>query len=58
MAVIDFLKHTQAELHRISWPTRRTAVVLTAIVIAFSLLVAAYLGALDYVFTELLQGLI
>ncbi|MEX0934783.1 MAG: preprotein translocase subunit SecE [Candidatus Paceibacterota bacterium] len=58
MAVIDFLKHTQAELHRIAWPTRRTTLILTTIVIAFSLFVAAYLGALDYIFTGLLQGLV
>lgn len=58
MAVVEFLKHTQAELHRITWPTRKTAIVLTAVVIAFSLFIAAYLGALDYIFTEVLQGVL
>lgn len=53
--VITYLKETRGELKHVSWPTRKQATVFTIIVIVFSLVVAAYLGALDFIFTEIIQ---
>lgn len=55
MSVTEYLKDTYAEIGRTSWPTRKVATTLTTIVVIISLIVAAYLGALDYIFTEILK---
>lgn len=49
---INYLKDTRAEMKHVSWPTKRQAAVSTALVIAISIVVALYLGALDYVLGE------
>ncbi len=55
MGLGTFLKETQTELKHVSWLTRRQTIIYTAIVIVISLGVAAYLGALDYIFSKALQ---
>ena len=37
---------------KVSWPTRKTVINLTLVVIGVSLLFAIFIGAVDYVFTE------
>ena len=53
--LINYFKDTAAEMKHVSWPTQTQAFVYTALVIAVSLLVALFLGAFDYVFTQLLN---
>lgn len=55
MRAIDFIKETRAELRHVSWPTRRQTIAFTILVVAISVVVAVYLGALDYLFTYLLR---
>lgn len=55
MKLLAYLKETRAEFKHVSWPSRKQAIVYTAVVIVISLLTAAYLGALDYIFTTLLK---
>lgn len=55
MRFIQYLKDTQTELKHVSWPTRRQATWFTVIVVVLSLVVAAYLGALDEAFTYILE---
>lgn len=52
-----FVKQVHDELNQVTWPTRQHTVKLTTIVIAASVLVGLYLGALDYLLTNLI-GLI
>lgn len=52
-----FIHQVRDELNQVTWPTRQRTIKLTTIVIAVSVLVGAYLGALDYLFTKLI-GLI
>jgi preprotein translocase subunit SecE len=47
----EYLKETKAELKHVSWPTRNQAILFTIIVIIFSVAVAAFLGAFDFIFT-------
>lgn len=50
-----FLKETQKELKKASWPTRQEAMRLTGIVIFVSLIVAVFIGLLDLSFTKLME---
>jgi preprotein translocase subunit SecE len=47
----EYLKETKAELKHVSWPTRDQAILFTVIVVVFSIVVAAFLGAFDFIFT-------
>ena len=53
--IISFIQEAKQELHRVEWPTREETIKLTLAVIFVSLIVAAYLGALDYGFTKALE---
>lgn len=55
MSFIDYIKETRMEMKHVSWPTKRQASMLTLAVIIISILTAAYLGALDEVFVNLLE---
>jgi len=50
-----FLKEVHAEMGKVSWPSRQEAIRLTLIVIGLSLVVAVYIGGLDFVFTKLIE---
>lgn len=50
-----FLKEVRTELSKVIWPTRNQAVKLTAIVIGVSIVVAIFIGALDFLFTKLME---
>jgi len=53
-----FLKESMREFKRINWPTRKEALLLVWVVVVVSLVFALYLGALDFLFVDLLQLLI
>ncbi len=48
-AITQYFKDSYQELHKVSWPTKNQAVRISAIVLGFSLVTAAFLGLLDYV---------
>jgi len=51
----SFFQETRDELKKVTWPTRDEVVRLTGVVIIVSLLIGAYIGGLDFVFTSILQ---
>ncbi len=51
----EYLKDTRGELRKTSWPTREQATNLTLIVLAVTIVMAAFLGALDFVFAQLVR---
>jgi len=53
--LISFLQESKQELKRVNWPTRQETIRLTLIVVLLSLLVSFFLGALDFLFTYLLE---
>jgi len=57
-AVIQYLKDVRLELTKVVWPKKEEVIKLTLIVFIISVVVAAYTGALDFVFTKLLESLI
>ena len=54
----NYLRDVRAELKHVSWPTRRLTVVYTAVVAAVSIVVAVYLGLLDYLFRLVIERVI
>ena len=58
MNPVTYIKDTLSELKLVSWPSRQKTVQLSAIVVAVSLIMAFYVGALDFGFTSLLQTLL
>lgn len=51
--ITRFLRETRSELRKVVWPTRREAVNMTAIVLGVTVLMAAGLGIVDWLFTEM-----
>lgn len=52
---IQFVKEAKAELTKVVWPTRKETFRITMGVIALSLGVAIFLGAVDYGLTKLFE---
>ena len=50
----NYLRDTAAEMKHVSWPTQTQAMVYTVLVIVVCGIMALFLGAFDYVFTNLL----
>ncbi len=56
--VIGFLISCWAELKKVQWPDRETLIQATAVTILFVAVAAIYLGALDFVFKELIKQIL
>jgi len=52
--ITPFLKEVRLEIKKVNWPTRKETFRYTLIVIGASLVVAAFLGTLDFLFKTLL----
>lgn len=55
---IKYVKSTTVELKQVSWPSQRQAIMYTALVVGISAVVALYVGAFDYVFSQFINSLI
>jgi preprotein translocase subunit SecE len=53
-----FWQETKAEIHRVEWPSKQETIRYTIFVVLFSLVVAALLGAFDFVFLKGLEKVI
>jgi preprotein translocase subunit SecE len=51
--VVRFLRETRSEVRKVIWPTRREALNMTAIVLGVTILMAAGLGVVDWLFSKL-----
>lgn len=56
--ISNFLKEVASEVKKVNWPTQKETVRYTLIVIGISIVVALFLGGLDFVFTSLLNKFI
>lgn len=56
--IIKYIKATLRELKQVHWPTRKQTINYTILVIAISAIVALYVGAFDYVFSQFINNLI
>lgn len=53
-----FLKEVYVELRRVSWLSRKDILKYTLIVLAFTGAFAAFLGGLDFIFSEIIKRFI
>ncbi|KKU86216.1 MAG: preprotein translocase subunit SecE [Candidatus Ryanbacteria bacterium RIFCSPHIGHO2_12_FULL_47_12b] len=53
--IVNYLKETRSEMHKVNWPTMKQTIQSTLVVIAISIGIAFYLGVFDYVYRTLLQ---
>jgi len=56
--ITTFLKEVRLEMKKVNWPSRKETIQYTLIVIGVSVVVAIYLGGLDFLFSFLLNKLI
>jgi preprotein translocase subunit SecE len=56
--IFKFLKEVKVELFKVTWPNRQELIGSTVIVIVLSLIVAVYLGFLDFILSGLFGRLI
>jgi preprotein translocase subunit SecE len=47
-----YFRDTAFELKQVTWPTQRQALLYTALVIAISIIVALFVGAFDFLFSQ------
>ena len=53
--VLGYFSEVRTELSKVTWPKRQEVIRLTLVVFAISLIVAFYVGGLDFVFTKILE---
>ena len=53
-----FLKEIKIELKKVNWPTKRETIKQTLIVIVTLVIVALFLGGVDFLFTRFLNKFI
>ena len=58
LMIKKYLKDSFAELHNVTWPTRKQGVRITVIVFIFMIVSAALLGVIDYLYSWLVQLLL
>lgn len=51
--VIAFLKETREELGKVVWPSRDQTIKLTLMVIIVTVIAGLFIGALDYILSQL-----
>ncbi len=56
--MIKFIQEVRTELIKVTWPTRAETLRITLIVVVISFAVGVYLGALDFIFAEMLKFLV
>jgi len=54
----EFFKEVFVEMKRVSWLSNKDVWRYTAIVLGITIAVAAFLGGLDYLFTEIIKKII
>jgi preprotein translocase subunit SecE len=58
IGINNFLKEVRVELKKVNWPNKKDIIKHTLTVIAFLVLVGAYLGTVDFLFSQGLNKLI
>lgn len=53
--IVKFLKEVREELKKVRWPTKSEMIKLTTVVIFITLVIALYIGALDFVFAKMME---
>jgi preprotein translocase subunit SecE len=54
----NFIRELRSEIRKVVWPSRREVVNLTAVIVALSAVLGAFLGGIDYIFQEFFRYLL
>ena len=54
----NYFLETKGEMKHVSWPTKNQTFMFTVLVVFISIVIAAYLGLFDYLFSLGLKSLI
>ena len=57
-ALIQYFKDSKNEIKKVTWPTKKEIKQHTLLVIGISLATALFLGAVDYILTQILDKII
>lgn len=55
---LQFLREAKMELKKVKWPTRKELLASTAVVLALVLLVAFYLGVIDFALIKIIKAIV
>jgi preprotein translocase SecE subunit len=58
MSIVSYIKETRAEFKHVNWPKKSQAIGYSVAVILISLVLAYFLGALDFVFARGLSAIL
>ncbi len=56
--ITNFLKEVKLEIKKVNWPRKKETARDTLIVIGVSIVVAIFLGGIDFIFTRILDRLL
>ena len=56
--VVTFIQEAKEELLKVNWPSKKQTINYTLLVVAVSLVVAGFLGGLDWIFSYVLKTFI
>jgi preprotein translocase subunit SecE len=56
--IFQFLKEVRFELKRVTWPSRKETIAGTMVVLIIVLIVASYLGIVDFGLSELIKSVL
>ncbi len=51
----NYLREVRSELRKVSWPTKDEVISSTIIVLVLLIILSAFIGSLDYIFTVILK---
>lgn len=51
--ILTYFREVRDELQKVTWPTRKQTIQKTTLVVVVSIVVGAYIGVLDHLFTQL-----
>jgi len=55
---LTFLKETQVELKKVTWPKQQEVIRLTIVVVLISVIIGLFIGALDFTFTKIIETVV
>lgn len=53
-----FISEVRGEMHKVSWPTREELIQSTAVVLMTMLILSAFIGIVDFIFSQTLHVLL
>lgn len=56
--IIKYFNDTASEMKQVTWPTQQQSMFYTALVLVITTLVALYIGAFDYLFSQVVNFII